>query len=157
MQGSFDAAFLDVPQECLILTMQQNQRYFALADDAGKLVNRFLLVSNIETKEPSAIVSGNERVLRARLADAKFFFDQDRRQTLESRLPKFASVVYHNKLGTQADRSARVERGRSSHCRRVGRRSCADAARGTARESRSRHGHGRRIPGTAGSDGPLLR
>ncbi len=106
--GTFDVAFLDVPQECLILTMQLNQRYFALADDAGKLVNRFLLVSNIETTDPSAIVSGNERVLRARLADAKFFFDQDRRQSLESRLPKLASVVYHNKLGTQADRSARV-------------------------------------------------
>jgi glycyl-tRNA synthetase beta chain len=106
--GTFDAAFLDVPQECLILTMQLNQRYFALADDAGKLINRFLLVSNIETTDPSAIVSGNERVLRARLADAKFFFDQDRRQSLESRLPKLASVVYHNKLGTQADRSARV-------------------------------------------------
>jgi len=106
--GTFDAAFLDVPQECLILTMQLNQRYFALADDAGKLANRFLLVSNIETPDPSAIISGNERVLRARLADAKFFFDQDRRQSLESRLPKLASVVYHNKLGTQADRSARV-------------------------------------------------
>ena len=107
-QGTFDAAFLEVPQECLILTMQLNQRYFALADDAGKLVNRFLLVSNIETQDPSAIVAGNERVLRARLADAKFFFDQDRKQTLESRLPKLAAVVYHNKLGTQADRSARV-------------------------------------------------
>ena len=106
--GTFDAAFLDVPQECLVLTMQLNQRYFALADDAGRLINRFLLVSNIETTDPSAIVSGNERVLRARLADAKFFFDQDRRQTLESRLPKLAGVVYHNKLGTQADRAARV-------------------------------------------------
>ena len=106
--GTFDAAFLDVPQECLILTMQMNQRYFALADDAGRLVNRFLLVSNIETPDPSAIISGNERVLRARLADAKFFFDQDRKRTLESRLPKLAQVVYHNKLGTQADRSARV-------------------------------------------------
>ena len=107
-QGTFEAAFLDVPQECLILTMQLNQRYFALADDAGKLVNRFLLVSNIETQDPSAIISGNERVLRARLADAKFFFDQDRRTKLESRLPKLAQVVYHNKLGTQADRSQRV-------------------------------------------------
>ncbi len=106
--GTFDAAFLDVPQECLILTMQLNQRYFALADDAGKLVNRFLLVSNLQTTDPSAIVAGNERVLRARLADAKFFFDQDRRHSLESRLPKLGSVVYHNKLGTQADRSARV-------------------------------------------------
>ena len=103
--GTFDAAFLDVPQECLILTMQLNQRYFALADDGGKLVNRFLLVSNLQTTDPSAIVAGNERVLRARLADAKFFFDQDRRHSLESRLPKLGSVVYHNKLGTQADRS----------------------------------------------------
>ncbi len=107
-QGTFDASFLDVPQECLILTMQLNQRYFALADDAGKLVNRFLLVSNIETQDPSAIIGGNERVLRARLADAKFFFDQDRRQSLASRLPKLGSVVYHNKLGTQADRAQRV-------------------------------------------------
>jgi glycyl-tRNA synthetase beta chain len=106
--GTFDAAFLAVPQECLILTMQLNQRYFALRDDAGKLVNRFLLVSNVETQDPSAIISGNERVLRARLADAKFFFDQDRRQPLASRLPKLAAVVYHNKLGTQADRSARI-------------------------------------------------
>jgi glycyl-tRNA synthetase beta chain len=107
-EGTFDPAFLDVPQECLILTMQLNQRYFALADDAGKLVNRFLLVSNIETTDPAAIISGNERVLRARLADAKFFFDQDRRQSLESRLPKLASIVYHHKLGTQADRAGRV-------------------------------------------------
>ena len=106
--GTFDAAFLAVPQECLILTMQLNQRYFALRDDAGKLVNRFLLVSNVETPDPSAIISGNERVLRARLADAKFFFDQDRRQPLASRLPKLSAVVYHNKLGTQADRSARI-------------------------------------------------
>jgi glycyl-tRNA synthetase beta chain len=108
--GAFDAAFLAVPQECLILTMQLNQRYFALRDDAGRLVNRFLLVSNLATQDPSAIISGNERVLRARLADAKFFFDQDRRQPLESRLPKLASIVYHNKLGTQADRGARVRK-----------------------------------------------
>jgi glycyl-tRNA synthetase beta chain len=106
--GTFDPAFLSVPQECLILTMQQNQRYFALADDAGKLTNRFLVVSNLETREPKAIVSGNERVLRARLADAKFFFDQDRKQRLEARVDKLRSVVYHNKLGTQADRVARL-------------------------------------------------
>ncbi len=107
-EGTFDAAFLEVPQECLILTMQLNQRYFALADDDGKLVNRFLLVSNIEAQDSSAIVSGNERVLRARLADAKFFFDQDRKQTLESRRDKLVSIVYHNKLGSQADRADRV-------------------------------------------------
>ncbi|MCC6194578.1 MAG: glycine--tRNA ligase subunit beta [Burkholderiales bacterium] len=106
--GSFDSAFLAVPQECLILTMQLNQRYFALADDAGKLVNRFLVVGNLATADPSAIVAGNERVLRARLADAKFFFDQDRKLTLESRLPKLEAVVYHNKLGTQAERVDRL-------------------------------------------------
>jgi len=105
--GTFEEAFLAVPQECLILTMQLNQRYFALADDAGKLVNRFLVVSNLPTRDPSRIVAGNERVLRARLADAKFFFDQDRKQKLESRVPRLATIVYHNKLGTQA---ARVER-----------------------------------------------
>jgi glycyl-tRNA synthetase beta chain len=106
--GTFDRAFLDVPQECLILTMQQNQKYFALADDAGKLKHRFLLVSNIETKDPAAIIQGNERVLRARLADAKFFYDQDRKTPLAARVDKLRGIVYHNKLGTQADRTARL-------------------------------------------------
>ncbi|MFM2398470.1 MAG: glycine--tRNA ligase, beta subunit [Pseudomonadota bacterium] len=103
----FEKEFLEVPQECLILTMQTNQKYFATQKN-GKLTNRFLIVSNIETKDPSLIISGNERVVRPRLADAKFFFDQDRKQTLESRLPKLANVVYHGKLGSQADRNARV-------------------------------------------------
>ena len=107
-QGTFDPAFLTVPQECLILTMQLNQKYFALADDAGRLVNRFLVVSNIETPDPAAIIAGNERVLRARLADAKFFFDQDRRQRLDTRVDKLRNIVYHNKLGTQAARMDRV-------------------------------------------------
>jgi glycyl-tRNA synthetase beta chain len=106
--GSFDPAFLAVPQECLILTMQLNQRYFALADDAGKLVSRFLLVSNLATQDPAAIIAGNERVLRARLADAKFFFDQDRRQRLDARVERLRSVVHHNKLGTQAERVERL-------------------------------------------------
>ena len=107
-ESGFDAAFLDVPQECLILTMQQNQKYFALKDEAGRLMNRFLLVSHIEAKDPSAIVGGNARVVRARLADAKFFFDQDRKATLESRIPGLASVVYHNKLGSQLERVERL-------------------------------------------------
>ena len=111
--GTFDRAFLDVPQECLILTMQQNQKYFALADDAGKLKHRFLLVSNIETQDPAAIIQGNERVLRARLADAKFFYDQDRKTSLASRLDKLRGIVYHNKLGTQADRTERLRFGAS--------------------------------------------
>ncbi len=106
--GTFDRAFLDVPQECLVLTMQQNQKYFALADESGALQHRFLVVSNLPTEEPAAIVRGNERVLRARLADAKFFYDQDRRQRLETRLPKLASVVYHNQLGSQLDRIGRI-------------------------------------------------
>jgi glycyl-tRNA synthetase beta chain len=106
--GAFDRTFLSVPQECLILTMQQNQKYFALADTAGRLVNRFLLVSNLETPEPAAIIQGNERVLRARLTDAGFFYDQDRRQRLESRTDKLRSMVHHHQLGTQADRVERL-------------------------------------------------
>ena len=107
--GTFDPAFLTVPQECLVLTMQQNQKYFALQDRQGKLLPRFLLVSNVETPDPHAIVEGNERVLRARLADARFFFDQDRKARLETRVPKLGSIVYHNKLGTQLDRTLRLE------------------------------------------------
>ena len=106
--GGFDAAFLEVPQECLILTMQQNQKYFALEGKDGRLQNRFLLVSNLDAHDPEPIIRGNERVLRARLADAKFFYDQDRRHRLESRVPKLNSVVYHNKLGSQLDRVERV-------------------------------------------------
>jgi glycyl-tRNA synthetase beta chain len=106
--GGFDPAFLELPQECLILTMQQNQKYFALATEDGRLENRFLLVSNLDVHDPESIVHGNERVLRARLADAKFFYDQDRKQSLASRVPKLAGVVYHNKLGSQLDRVERV-------------------------------------------------
>ena len=106
--GTFDRAFLDVPQECLILTMQQNQKYFPLADASGKLRHRFLLVSNLRIDDPVEIVHGNERVLRARLADAKFFYDQDRARPLETRLPRLSSVVYHNKLGSQLERIGRV-------------------------------------------------
>jgi glycyl-tRNA synthetase beta chain len=104
----FEDAFLAVPQECLILTMQTNQKYFALTDAAGKLRSRFLIVSNIATDTPAAIIGGNERVVRPRLSDAKFFFEQDKKKTLESRLPLLANVVYHNKLGTQLERSRRV-------------------------------------------------
>jgi glycyl-tRNA synthetase beta chain len=106
----FEDEFLAVPQECLILTMQTNQKYFALTDSEGKLRSRFLIVSNIATDDPSAIVGGNERVVRPRLSDAKFFFEQDKKKTLESRLPQLSSVVYHNKLGSQAERSDRVTR-----------------------------------------------
>ncbi|MFI0547228.1 MAG: glycine--tRNA ligase subunit beta, partial [Brachymonas sp.] len=104
----FEKEFLAVPQECLILTMKANQKYFPLLDAAGKLTHRFLLVSNINPADPSAVIQGNERVVRPRLADAKFFFDQDRKKTLESRVAGLAKVVYHNLLGTQAERSERV-------------------------------------------------
>ncbi len=104
----FEPEFLDVPQECLILTMKANQKYFPLLDSAGKLTNQFLVVSNISPPDASAVIQGNERVVRPRLADAKFFFDQDRKKTLESRVDGLAKVVYHNKLGTQGERMARV-------------------------------------------------
>jgi glycyl-tRNA synthetase beta chain len=107
-ESGFEAEFLQVPQECLILTMQQNQKYFALRDAAGRLLNRFLLVSHLQTDDPSAIVEGNARVVRARLADAKFFYDQDRKEKLEARVPGLANVVYHNKLGSQLARVQRV-------------------------------------------------
>ena len=109
LEAGFEAHFLEVPQECLILTMQQNQKYFPLLDANGKLMNRFLLVSNLETSDPSHIVSGNERVLRARLSDAEFFYKQDQKAALESRLPKLANVVYHNKIGSQAERIERLQ------------------------------------------------
>jgi len=116
----FEEAFLAVPQECLILTMQTNQKYFALTDANGKLRSRFLIVSNLETSDPSAIIGGNERVVRPRLSDAKFFFEQDKKKSLESRLPLLANVVYHNKLGTQAERTQRVTRLAGAIARRLG-------------------------------------
>ncbi|MBK9954416.1 MAG: glycine--tRNA ligase subunit beta [Rhodocyclaceae bacterium] len=103
----FEKEFLDVPQECLILTMKANQKYFPLLKD-GKLTNKFLVVSNISPADASAVIGGNERVVRPRLADAKFFFDQDRKKSLADRIPGLAKVVYHNKLGTQGERAQRV-------------------------------------------------
>jgi len=104
----FEEQFLEVPQECLILTMKANQKYFPLLDTAGKLTNKFLVVSNISPHDASAVIGGNERVVRPRLADAKFFFDQDRKKTLASRVAGLDKVVYHNKLGSQGERTERV-------------------------------------------------
>ena len=106
----FEREFLDVPQECLILTMKANQKYFPLLDASDRLTNRFLVVSNISPDDASAVIGGNERVVRPRLADAKFFFDQDRRKTLAARVESLDKVVYHNKLGTQGERVGRVVR-----------------------------------------------
>jgi glycyl-tRNA synthetase beta chain len=108
LAGQFEEEFLEVPQECLILTMKANQKYFPLLDAEGRLTNKFLIVSNIRPADASLVVGGNERVVRPRLADAKFFFDQDRKKTLESRVEKLGNVVYHNKLGTQLQRTERV-------------------------------------------------
>ena len=104
----FDEAFLAVPAECLVLTMKANQKYFPLVDCDGRLTNRFLVVSNITPADPSRVIEGNERVVRPRLADARFFFDQDRRRTLASRVPALDKVVYHGKLGSQGERVVRV-------------------------------------------------
>ncbi len=105
---AFEKEFLGVPQECLILTMKANQKYFPLLSADGTLTNQFLVVSNISPADASAVTGGNERVVRPRLADAKFFFDQDRKKTLASRVEALGKVVYHNKLGTQGERVQRV-------------------------------------------------
>ena len=107
--GEFEPEFLEVPQECLILTMQQNQKYFPLLDNTGKLRNQFLIVSNMQVADPRHIIGGNQRVVRPRLSDARFFFTQDRKEPLASRIAKLGNVVYHNKLGTQLDRLLRVQ------------------------------------------------
>ncbi len=107
--GRFEEQYLEVPQECLILTMRTNQKYFPLFDRSGRLLPRFLIVSNMDVTDPSAIVDGNERVVRPRLADARFFFDQDRKLRLADRVPRLAEVVYHARLGSQAERSARIQ------------------------------------------------
>jgi len=107
--GEFDKAFLEVPQECLILTMRQNQKYFPLFDADQKLLPKFLIVSNMKVADPRHIVSGNQRVVRPRLEDARFFFNQDRKQRLEERIPQLSKVVYHNKLGSQLDRVQRIK------------------------------------------------
>ncbi len=109
LTGTFNQEFLSVPQECLILTMKRHQRYFPLFDTGGKLLPKFLLVSNQKADHPQHIIQGNERVLRARLSDAKFFFEQDKKSRLEERVPKLANVVYHNKLGSQLERVERIQ------------------------------------------------
>ena len=128
----FDAGFLDVPQECLILTMKANQKYFPLFDPTGRLTNKFLVVSNISPADASLVVRGNERVVRPRLADAQFFYAQDRRVSLRSRLPGLARVIYHNKLGTQRDRMERVRAIARAIGTRLGGASLAENADGAA-------------------------
>ena len=108
--GTFETEFLEVPAECLVLTMRQNQKYFPLFDAAGKLTHRFLIVSNMRLDDPLNIVQGNERVVRPRLADARFFFETDKKVRLGERVAQLGAIVYHNKLGTQAERVERLRR-----------------------------------------------
>ena len=158
----FEKQFLDVPQECLILTMKANQKYFPLLDTKGKLTNQFLVVSNISPTDASAVIGGNERVVRPRLADAKFFFDQDRKKTLASRVAGLAKVVYHNKLGTQGERMARVcAPSPSAHrhaATRLARRWPGAPSTGRAAgQDRPADRHGGRVPRAARHHGRLLR
>ena len=108
LTGSFEERFLKVPQECLTLSMKANQKYFPLFNKSNRLTNHFIIVSNLTPKDPTNIIQGNEKVIRPRLADAEFFFEQDKKQSLKSFSKKLESIVYHNKLGTQADRAGRV-------------------------------------------------
>src|SRR2546427_8514181 len=107
--GQFDASFLEVPHECLILTMRQNQKYFPMFSSDGKLLPKFLIVSNMRVDDPRPIVGGNERVIRPRLEDARFFFNQDLKTRLEARVPQLAKVVFHSKLGSQLERVQRIK------------------------------------------------
>jgi len=118
--GAFEAEFLEVPQECLILTMQQNQKYFPLLDPEGRLLNRFLIVANMQVDDPSHIIRGNERVVRPRLADARFFFNQDRKAGFANRVVRLGAVVYHNRLGSLGDRAQRVGRVARAIAERLG-------------------------------------
>jgi glycyl-tRNA synthetase beta chain len=129
----FEREFLEVPQECLILTMKANQKYFPLLDAAGKLTHKFLVVSNIRPEDPSRVIQGNERVVRPRLADAKFFFDQDRKKKLASRVTGLDKVVYHNKLGTLGERVQRVQAIARAIGEQVGGAALADSAEQAAR------------------------
>ncbi len=135
--GQYETEFLDVPQECLVLTMKANQKYFPLLDSKGKLTNKFLIVSNIHPADPSAVIGGNERVVRPRLADAKFFFDQDRKKTLESRIASLDKVVYHNKLGSQGERNARVVKLAGAIAKQLGDASLVAKAEQAARLSKA--------------------
>ncbi len=118
--AEFDPVFLEVPQECLILTMRTNQKYFPLFDAAGRLTHKFLIVSNMQVADPVHIISGNQRVVRPRLDDARFFYNQDRKERLEARISRLGKVVYHNKLGTQLERVERVAQLASNIARALG-------------------------------------
>ena len=159
LMGSFDQEFLSIPGEVIRATIRNNQKCFVVNDPkTGKLANKFILVANIEaTDGGKAIVAGNERVIRARLSDAKFFYDSDLKTKLEDRLKKFEQIVFHEKLGTQAERIARIERLAAEIAPLVG--ADVEKAKRAARLCKGRFADrsGRRIPRAAGPDGEILR
>ena len=159
LMGSFDEEFLHIPEEVIRATIRNNQKCFVLRDAAhAELVDKFILVSNIEADDGGkAIVAGNERVIRARLSDAKFFYETDLKTRLEDRLPKFKDIVFHEKLGTQcgAHRTHRAAGRRAGAARR--RRRGQSKARCAAVQGRFAHRDGRRISRTARPDGEILR
>lgn len=108
ISGHFDEKFLDVPQEALISAMQDHQRYFPVVDKNGKLMPQFVAISNIESKDEKSVIAGNERVLRARLSDAAFFFEKDKKETLESRIPHLKNIVFQAKLGNMYEKAQRL-------------------------------------------------
>ena len=159
LSGAIDQQFMDVPPEVLTTSMRTHQKYFATTDATGKLAPRFVVVANTTTSDGgAAVIAGNERVLRARLSDAKFFWDQDRKVKLEERVPSLDAVTFHAKLGTVAEKVSRMETLAAElaglHPRR---RSRSGAAGRPARQGRSGHRHGGRVPGASGRHGPLLR
>ncbi len=159
LMGSFDEAFLSIPPEVIRTTIRNNQKCFVLRDpNTARLANKFILVSNNEAEDGGAvIVAGNERVIRARLSDAKFFYETDLKTRLEDRLPKFEQIVFHEKLGTQAERIARIEALAGHLAPIVDADVGEDQARGAAVQGRSADRSGRRIPRATGVDGEILR
>ena len=159
MMGSFEPEFLSIPSEVIRATIRTNMKCFVVSDPkTGKLTNKFILTANIEAPDGGkTIVGGNERVIRARLSDAKFFYETDLKTRLEDRLPKFENIVFHEKLGTQG-RAHRADRTPGRRDRAAGRRRCReDQTRGASGEGGFAHRSGRRIPGAAGLDGKILR
>ena len=158
LMGSFDEDFLIVPPEVLTTSMKAHQKCFSLRKKSGDLANQFILVANLKAADGGkAIVAGNERVIRARLADAKFFFDQDRKVSLETWVPKLKEIVFHEKLGTQYDRIQRAAHAGAGDRAAGRRRPRSSRARCDPRQGGSRQRHGRRVSRAARGDGPLLR
>ncbi len=159
LMGSFDREFLSIPGEVIRATIRNNQKCFVVSDPkTGKLTNKFILTANIEASDDGkAIVAGNERVIRARFTDAKFFYETDLKTKLEERLPKFDQIVFHEKLGTQGERIS-ADRAAGRGDRAAGRRRCRkDKTRRASGEGGFADRGGRRIPGAAGPDGQVLR